>query len=499
MRVRVLDETGKPAGAIVSVDRGSYEPEHDPYAIFSLRRSGNRHKGPIRFRPLDYYFYTDGVFEVRVPAGTHRLEFRKGYEYSPKIVEVTAGKRQTINIEARLERWIDMMSLGWCSGDTHIHMNRSGSNDDTLLTVTSAKDIRCAFILSMNTGGYDRGRKYEEWPQAKGLGDAGEYSRGGYWLSSGQEYRVESLGHVTIILPDEYVPGVGPTEDVNLGPSLGVIADQAHSLRGFIGLAHGGYTDQEADGLLLNGKMDFLELLQFGGYRSLELDGWYDFLNLGYRLPIVGACDFPYTRELGSEITYVRCDNPPTPREWAGAAAAGRSFATSGPMLFFEMGKLGPGDRLSLPEGADTLLDVQVRVRSPLYPVRFVELIVNGNVVAREMTEGRSASLDLQYRLRVNESAWIAARTYAEAGAEAHTNPLYVYVGGKLPFSRASARHVLARLEGSIEYHKEPRGAGPPGESPRGPAHAAGKWKKWRFPGPSARDGRQSKLTRIIH
>ena len=59
-----------------------------------------------------------------------------------------------------------------------------------------------------------------------------------------------------------------------------MLSDQTHALRGLIGLAHGGYHDQEADGLLLAGKMDFLELLQFGGYRSMGLDYWYDFLNL---------------------------------------------------------------------------------------------------------------------------------------------------------------------------------------------------------------------------
>ena len=57
------------------------------------------------------------------------------------------------------------------------------------------------------------------------------------------------------------------------GPSLAVIADQTHALHGFIGLAHGGYFNQEADRLLLDRKLDYLELLQFGEYRSLGLEG----------------------------------------------------------------------------------------------------------------------------------------------------------------------------------------------------------------------------------
>jgi hypothetical protein len=356
-----------------------------------------------------------------------------------------------VELEAALERWIDMAALGWYAGDTHIHMERTGSNDDTLLTITSARDIRYAYLLSMNTRGYDRGRQYESWLQAPGLAETGQAKAGDYHLSSGQEYRTSTLGHVTVIMGKEYVPGVGLTEDVDLGPSLAVIADQVHALEGFIGLAHGGYNRQEADGLLLAGKMDFLELLQFGGYRSLGLDGWYDFLNIGYRLPIVGACDYPYTRELGSEITYAWCDGTPDPRRFAEAVSLGKSFASSGPMIFLSVAGHPPGDIISLDAEADTTLEVSVRVASVNYLVRYLELIVNGWVVVRELAEREKTSWQLSHSLRVRNSLWVAARAYAEAGTEAHSNPVYVYLGGRLPFNRESARQVLARLEGSLE------------------------------------------------
>ena len=452
VRVWVTDAaSAQRISATACVNDGAQEPVRDGYRKFSLRRSGNRHKGPIRFRPLKYYFYTDGFFEVLVPPGRLSLEFGKGYEYTPRRLSLQAAPRDTLELKVQLERWIDTPSRGWYSGDTHIHMDRTGANDDTLLAITSAKDIHYAYILSMNTTGYDRGEKYEGWIQAGGLGDRSTANKGPYFISSGQEYRVGQLGHVTIIMPDEYVPGVGTTPDVNLGPSLGVIADQTHDLRGYIGLAHGGYNRQEADGLLLADKMDFLELLQFGGYRSLGLDGWYDFLNIGFRLPIVGACDFPYTRELGSEITYVWSDDVPTPRTFAQKIAEGKSFATSGPILFLEVAGRKPGGIISLPAGTDTTLQVNVRVASEIYPVRFVELIVNGWVVSRELFDQSKAAFQLERSVRIAESAWIAARAYAEAGTEAHANPVYVYVGDKLPFNRDSARNIIARLDGSIE------------------------------------------------
>ena len=53
-----------------------------------------------------------------------------------------------------------------------------------------------------------------------------------------------------------------------------------------------------------------VELLQFGVYRGIELAGWYDILNIGYRFPCVGASDYPACRKLGDCQTYVWLDGP---------------------------------------------------------------------------------------------------------------------------------------------------------------------------------------------
>jgi hypothetical protein len=258
------------------------------------------------------------------------------------------------------------------------------------------------------------------------------------------------LGHVTLALPEHYVPANGETRTTRAGPSLAVIADQAHAAKGFIGLAHGGNFNMETDRLILENKMDYLELLQFGTYRNIGLPGWYDFLNIGYRLAIVGACDFPPTRELASEITYVWSDAPPTPRTFAEALKAGRSFATSGPMLFLSVEGRKPGEFLSYPAGTTTNVVVDVRVHSTHYPTRYLELIANGAVVERRFEDKGRSEWSLRHILPVRGSTWIAARTYSDAGTDAHTNPVYVYVGDKLPFSANSARQILARIDGSI-------------------------------------------------
>ena len=445
----VLDrDTREQLSATVSVNGGDQEPENDPYEPYSLRRSANRHKGPIRFRKLDYYFFTDGSFSVRVPSGTCTVEVRRGYEYTPTQQTFRLKKNQTEKATIYLKRWIDMAKQGWYSGDTHIHFQRTGRNDDTLLTLTSARDIRYAFSLSMNTKGYALGREFESWGQAYGLGEKSIRQKGPYHLISGQEYRADSLGHV-IVLAEDYVPGPGPSDDVTEAPSLGVIADQAHLQSGLIGFAHGGSYHREADALGLAGKMDFLELMQFGGYRGLGLDGWYDFLNLGYRWPIVGASDFPYTRELGDCVTYVQSDEEPTVKEFLRSLVAGHSFATGGPMVFLEVNGKGPGEVIVSKDEAISL-ELEVRVLSPLYPVRYVDIIWNGRVVSRQFDPAGLSRWEILERLQVDRSGWVAVRAYGDAGADAHTNPVYVYLKEKLPFDDDACGQIQARLEGSI-------------------------------------------------
>lgn len=438
-----------PVSATVSVNGGAVEGE-EAYLEHSLRRSANRHKGPIRFRPLNYYFYTDGTLSLKVPPGRCTVEVRKGYEYIPSHRTFELDPGQVLDADVSLSRWIDMAALGWYSGDTHIHFDRTGTNDDSLLTLTSARDIRYAFSLSMNTRGYSLGKAFESWHQAHGLGDGSVRNRGSYFLTSGQEYRTRTLGHVTVVMARDYVPGVGHTPNTDRGPSLGVIADQARELGGVIGLNHGGYTRLEADSLALAGKMDFLELLQFGGYRGLGLDGWYDFLNLGFRWPMAGASDYPATRELGDCITYVRASEPPTPRGFMEGLLRGESFATSGPMLLVSVNGKQPGESI-LAEGKTRLeLQVEVQVSSPLYPVRYVDLIRNGRVVYRDFAgEGRSY-WELSRRIEASSSGWVAVRAYSDAGTEAHTNPVYVYLDGKLPFDDDACGQILARLDSSI-------------------------------------------------
>jgi len=69
-------------------------------------------------------------------------------------------------------------------------------------------------------------------------------------------------------------------------------------------------------------------------------------LNVGYQFPILGASDYPACRWLGDCRTYVKVDGAPGMKGWFQGAAAGRSFVTTGPLLFLTVDGHTPGDRI---------------------------------------------------------------------------------------------------------------------------------------------------------
>ena len=133
--------------------------------------------------------------------------------------------------------------------------------------------------------------------------------------------------------------------DPNVGPLFGTIGVETRQQGGYAFHAHGGYgLEIWAD--LVQGATSGVELLQFGIYRGIGLDGWYHVLNAGFRFPGIAACDYPACRKLADCRTYVHLDGEPNFKDWLAAAAEGRSFMTTGPLILLEVdGKL-PGDTI---------------------------------------------------------------------------------------------------------------------------------------------------------
>jgi hypothetical protein len=458
LSLTVLDAaTGEPTPCRVNVigaDGNYYEPEHDRLTPWSLHRLGNRTgKGPFRY--YGWFFYSQGTSEVRVPRGAVRVEVWKGFEYRPVTLELMA-EDDRLSAEARLERVVDMAARGWYSGDPHLHLDRTDKEQEArILDLQSAEDVRFGYILAMNDPRTYTGAMHAQiWPQAYGLGRGSTVTRGAYTLSSGQEYRNNTFGHILLLMGDDLVYA-GQSLDPNRWPPFIDVARETHRLKGYAIHAHGGY-EKEIYADYINGDTDGVELLQFAVYRGIGLEGWYHILNAGYRFPAVGASDYPYCRAFGDCRTYARIDGDPTPASWAQAVVDGKSFVTTGPLPTLTVDGKEPGDTVQVDADTKTV-SVALQLASEVAVVNTVEILVNGAVAFSRTVpaEGPVTRIEIAKNLPLTGSAWIAARAYHQRedglpDVEAHTNPVYV-IQDDQPVRRAeSARWLLAKLDERI-------------------------------------------------
>lgn len=471
VEIRVLDAaTAKPTPCrmnVVGRDGNFYQPAQNRLSRFALTGDwpapgawGNR-KGKAPFRYVGRFFYTTGETLVRVPAGTVRVEVWKGLEYRPAMVNVEVGPGTLKRIEIKLERAANMAAEGFYAGDTHLHFQRWNPEDDDLIfDLLDAEMLTCGVALGYNNpaGPYLGFMDKLVFPQRK-LGRASLASRGVTRLVSGQEYRSTTYGHMNLILRDDLV-SAGKDYNSDTWPVYGEVARETVSKGGFALMAHGGYGQEiYADAAL--GTVQSVELLQFGIYRDIGLEGWYAMLNSGFRFPAHGASDFPPCRTLADCRTYVQSATAPTMQEWLTGLVEGRSFMTTAPLLLLDVDGKTPGAQIRKAGTGPKTVKARVRVRCEVTPVTDLDLIVNGKVVkhlAIPRDTGMGRWIELAEDVVLDGSAWIAARAYSTSpgglpDAEAHTNPVYVYLNNRTPFQKAAVDYWIAKIDGQIAAH----------------------------------------------
>jgi putative membrane-bound dehydrogenase-like protein len=454
---------------VVGADGDFYQPAVNRLSPYSLAGQwpdtgkGNRQgKGPFRY--LGRFFYSTGETEVAVPAGRVRVEVWKGLEFQPLVRNTIVAARETLPVSIELERTTPMSAMGYNSGDLHLHFPRTSEADDrTIFDLLEAEDIQFGSTLAYNepAGPYTGVMETMASPQLLGLGESSLRKRGPIWIASGQEYRSGTYGHLNLYWQTDLVLK-GQKTNAGNWPLYGELSRDAMRMGGFAIYAHGGYS-QAIHADFVQKRVSAVELLQFGVYRGIELAGWYDILNIGYRFPCVGASDYPACRKLGDCQTYVAQNDQAGFAGWLKAAAEGRSFVTTGPLLLLEVDGERPGGAIRLSGPGAHRVRVRVRVKSHVAPVQTVQVIALGKVVfaeavAPEDQMGRWAELD--QTIDLDHSSWIAARAFGltrtgAPDAEAHTNPVYVDIGDKAPYNRDSLDRLIGQLDGQMALHRK--------------------------------------------
>jgi hypothetical protein len=208
---------------------------------------------------------------------------------------------------------------------------------------------------------------------------------------------------------------------------------------------------------ILAGLVDALEIsgLTGGDFASQE---WYRYLNCGYRVAVAGGTDkMGAYCALGWVRTYARIDPARAfdYEAWAAAVRAGRTFATSGPLIDMTVDGLPIGETIDMSASGGTVA-VEVRAES-VWPLGRLELVHNGRVIAEKRPARGAKRISLKAKATIPASGWLAARCsgyerHPGAYIAAHTSPVYLKVGDTRAFDGPAAEHLLALVEGGTEY-----------------------------------------------
>jgi hypothetical protein len=451
--VNVVDyRTGEPTPfrAIVT-DAAGTAAELPDEAVAIMYGHWDR-AGGYGYQP-DSAFYANGGFGLELPPGRYRLTISKGYEYLAQQHELEVGPGENVSREFRLERWIDMPSRGWYSVDGHIHLRRSPREDPLILTWIAAEDIHVGALLQMG----DFWASY--YPQYA-WGKDGVYQIEDRLLTSGQEDpRTHELGHTISLGADEYVRFRGEYYYYDR------VFDRVRELGGVSGYAHQGVLFHGYRGLtldVLRGKVDFLEILQFcNGVGPLEVEHYYHFLDLGFKLTATAGSDFPWCGKtgeadarIGNARFYTYVGDPFTFDRWRESLRAGHTFVSSGPVIELTVDGRIPGEELRVAEGETVIVRARAYGHAGQVPLEKLEVVAHGKVLQAVTSgdAGQSADeLALEMELPVEHGLWIAARASAGPTQFAHTTPIYVTTGSGFH----NPETALQRLELSERYLRE--------------------------------------------
>lgn len=480
LHVRILDADGELVPARAWVDASGGERLFRPAAP----------KTCVSY-PRDRSFSCDGWFEMEIPAGTATVHVEKGKEFRPvdEVVEVRAREKREVSIS--LSRWIDMPAAGWFSSDFHVHFGHDQLKVLKQLSLADDVHLTPAFTYWLRGTEPEWKTLWPEWPEGETVQvDKSHYvTRANLEIEriSRREIPAGSVGAsflfnlknpVSAERYDERFP-----TDTTLclkaklrNPGCVIDTDKPSWAETVIGAALGVY--------------DVAQICHNHYHRSSTLPGgwgmvgplaenekslsepdelfhrsnrqYYHWLNCGIRMGVSGGSAMGVMAvPLGYNRTYAKVDGAFTPDRFWEAVRAGRTFATSGPMLTIE----GDGEQVgaALVRSAGDAVRIKIRLRS-IEPIQAVQLIQNGSVVRDEqppaMAPGSVLNYSADWMPRWERSGWVAARALLLSPdgrlRQAHTSPIYIIVDEKPIAFRDSAEYMMRWTDRLLEISEIP-------------------------------------------
>lgn len=462
--LHIVDAAGKPLPARVfmtAADGRAYAPDDAwMHADDSFTRSE---------RPFEaHYFDSMGASEITVPAGPISVDVMHGFEYAfeQRRLDVKPNTTTSLTVQLRPFNFKDNDTSKWINGDVHVHMNYAGTYRNTpkhLLAQAQAEDVTIIENLLVN-----KEQRFPDIEYAPPRLDPLSNSR--RIVQHAQEFHTSYWGHLGLLnLKSLILPGYAGypnTAAESLFPANANIADMAHAQGALVGYVHPFESvpdptkedvTYELPADLALGKVDYIEVVGFADHKSTA-EVWYKLLNCGFRLPTAAGTDFmgnyaSLRGPIGLNRVYAQLSpGPLTIEPWLGAIKKGRTFATNGPLLRFQLGGSTPGDELKLEKKQE--VPFQAALRS-IVPVDHLQIVCNGRVVRELELTGKRDAADQSGTLPIDGSGWCVLRAFSDQAKYpildlypyATTSPVYVSVAGAPLHSPADAAYFVAWMD----------------------------------------------------
>jgi hypothetical protein len=426
-------------------------------------------------------------FTVRLPSGKYKITVERGKEYFPQTKSVNIGS-EPVKLVIPLKRWIDMAELDWYSGDTHVHRTL-----EELPNVQLAEDLNVSFPLLYwvtkafqppSTGDKSINKKIQ--PRLIVV----DKTHVIYPLNT--EYEIFSVNGKNHTLGAFFVLNHKSVLQEGVPPVVS-IAKKSRQEGGLLELDKHNWPWSMMLIPIMN--IDLFELAnnhlwrtefafsQFGEappeFMEVETDmkgfterGWIEYgfnnyyvlLNCGFNLrPTAGTASGVHPVPLGFGRVYVKIESGFDYDMWIQGLNEGRSFITTGPMLFVTINGFDPG-HVFRQSAENTATYSVIGTAKSIYPLECIEIIVNGRVagtVEAENVEMPSGA----YSSRINEninvvtSSWIAIRCFERRTDGrfrfAHTSPFHMKVEGKpLQTRKAEVDFLIRRIQKQIDRNE---------------------------------------------
>ena len=419
-----------------------------------------------------HYFDCNSSCTLEAPLGATAIWVQRGFSYLPWLKTVSLAPGTQNHVTVNLQPNALPPSFGnFRSADLHDHMNYGGhyrNTPENLARQARAEDLNVVYNLIVN--------KEERVPDIGYFrADPDPASGDGVTILHSQEYHSSYWGHLGLLgLTDHYLtPGFAAYQNSPLAsvyPDNGVIADLAHAQGALVGYVHPFDEDvdphkdasltNELPADVANGRVDYMEIVGFSDHKATA-KVWYRLLNLGYRLPTGAGTDAmanyaDLRGPVGMNRVFVDTAGDTSPKALLAALKVGRTFASNGPLLGFELEGRHPGTTIS--KNGPGKLSYRVAMRSPV-PVDHLELVEDGKVVKSFTLAGDRRKLDAAGDVPVDHSGWLVLRAWND-GADPHildiypyatTSPVYVEMPGGMAPDPDDAAYFEAWLDRVIK------------------------------------------------